>query len=314
MPHSPPSALITDQGRRVLLRVHGCYHELSQQDLDKMMQDIERAAKEGSREDAQKMLAELREMLDKMQSGKSKEAKENQKKAEETIKKLNQLSDLTGKQRQLLDDTFKEQRKQNGDKPGGAQQNDQSGGQPKAGQKAQGPKGQPGPKGQKGQNDQGSRQPGEGHGDLRDRQADLRNSLDNLKKDLAETGVGDPEKLGQAQEAMRQAEEALQKGDLDGATEQQSQALEQMRQTAQQMADQIAKESKQRLGRGESPRDPLDRPQKSEGPDLGNSVKVPNAIDAQRAREVLNELRRRSGEALRPPIELDYIERLLKRF
>jgi hypothetical protein len=33
MPHAPPSALITDQGRRVLLRVHGRYHELSQQDL-----------------------------------------------------------------------------------------------------------------------------------------------------------------------------------------------------------------------------------------------------------------------------------------
>jgi len=43
-------------------------------------------------------------------------------------------------------------------------------------------------------------------------------------------------------------------------------------------------------------------------------VKVPDAIDAQRAREILDELRKRSGEALRPPSELDYIDRLLKRF
>ena len=54
--------------------------------------------------------------------------------------------------------------------------------------------------------------------------------------------------------------------------------------------------------------------QRSEGPDLGSSVKVPDAIDAQRAREILEELRKRSGEALRPPVELDYIDRLLRRF
>jgi len=41
-------------------------------------------------------------------------------------------------------------------------------------------------------------------------------------------------------------------------------------------------------------------------------VKVPDQIDVQRAREVLEELRRRAGEAKRPQIELDYIERLLK--
>ena len=34
----------------------------------------------------------------------------------------------------------------------------------------------------------------------------------------------------------------------------------------------------------------------------------------QKAREILDELRRRAGERFRPEIELDYIERLLKRF
>jgi hypothetical protein len=43
-------------------------------------------------------------------------------------------------------------------------------------------------------------------------------------------------------------------------------------------------------------------------------VKVPDEIDVQRAREILEELRRRLGDALRPQIELDYIERLLRRF
>jgi len=42
------------------------------------------------------------------------------------------------------------------------------------------------------------------------------------------------------------------------------------------------------------------------------SVKVPGEIDAQRARRIIEELRRRFGEAFRPQLELDYIERLLK--
>lgn len=33
MSHSPPSALVTDQGQRVLLRIHGHYYELSQLEL-----------------------------------------------------------------------------------------------------------------------------------------------------------------------------------------------------------------------------------------------------------------------------------------
>ena len=42
------------------------------------------------------------------------------------------------------------------------------------------------------------------------------------------------------------------------------------------------------------------------------SVKVPDEIDIQRAREVLDELRRRLGDPARPTIELDYLERLIK--
>jgi hypothetical protein len=47
---------------------------------------------------------------------------------------------------------------------------------------------------------------------------------------------------------------------------------------------------------------------------LGGSVKVPNQSDLQRAREILDELRRRAGDNARTREELDYIERLLKQF
>ena len=58
----------------------------------------------------------------------------------------------------------------------------------------------------------------------------------------------------------------------------------------------------------------LGRPQRASGPDLGSSVKVPDEIDTQRAREILDAIRKRLGETSRPEIELDYLERLLDRF
>ena len=45
-----------------------------------------------------------------------------------------------------------------------------------------------------------------------------------------------------------------------------------------------------------------------------NNVKVPGEIDVQRARRILEELRRRFADPLRPQIELDYLERLLQGF
>jgi hypothetical protein len=114
---------------------------------------------------------------------------------------------------------------------------------------------------------------------------------------------------------MGNAERALEQGDFETATEEQGRALDQMRQGAQQMAQEMMRNMPQRFGQnGDTPRDPLGRPQRSEGPDQGTSVKVPGEIDMQRAREILEELRRRAGEATRPPLELDYLDRLLRRF
>ena len=51
----------------------------------------------------------------------------------------------------------------------------------------------------------------------------------------------------------------------------------------------------------------------NEARDLGD-VKIPDENILQKSRQILDELRRRAGERFRPPIELDYIERLLRRF
>jgi hypothetical protein len=71
-----------------------------------------------------------------------------------------------------------------------------------------------------------------------------------------------------------------------------------------------------RLGRSRAQQetDPLGRPLR--GRDYGDdvTVKVPGEIDVQRARRILEELRRRFGESFRPQLELDYIERLLQNY
>ena len=58
--------------------------------------------------------------------------------------------------------------------------------------------------------------------------------------------------------------------------------------------------------------DPLGRP--LHGREFGDdfTVKIPGEIDVQRARRILEELRRRLADPQRPQIELDYLERLLK--
>jgi hypothetical protein len=59
-----------------------------------------------------------------------------------------------------------------------------------------------------------------------------------------------------------------------------------------------------------------DPPAGLRGRDYGDdtTVKVPGEIDVQRARRILEELRKRFGENFRPQLELEYIERLLKGF
>lgn len=65
----------------------------------------------------------------------------------------------------------------------------------------------------------------------------------------------------------------------------------------------------QRAGRVE--RDPLGRPRATTGPDFGSDVEIPDEIDTQQARRILDAIRRRLGDALTPQLEREYLERLL---
>jgi len=295
---------------------------VNQQDLDRMMRNLEEMARNGSREQAQQLLSEMRDLMERLQAGRMNE--EQQKNAQVMMRKLEELGDVANQQQQLMDETFGEQRKQGQQKtqPGrggrsqqkGAQQQGQRG-QPSPGQKGERGQGQERGEQGEGQDGQDGMQGQSGQGQLSQRQRQLRERLSQLQKELQDKGMGKSEQLEGAGEAMEKAEQALQEGNFEEATGQQSRALENMRQGAQQMAQDMMRQMPGRQGQaGDAPRDPMGRPQRAQGPDLGTSVKVPDEIDMQRARQILEELRRRVGEQTRPPVELDYLERLLRRF
>ena len=93
-----------------------------------------------------------------------------------------------------------------------------------------------------------------------------------------------------------------------------TQGAEAMMQELMQRFGQSGREGETPFGRaGGEDEDPLGRPRGAQW-DYGESVKVPDQMDLQRSRAILEELYRRSGDQGRPSLELDYIDRLLKRF
>ncbi len=257
--------------------------QIRPQDLQRMMDMIENLARSGARDAAQEMLAQLNRILENLQAGTPQMGNPNQQ--SQLSKWLDQLGDLMGKQQQLMDQTFKQSQ-------GSRDNQNQNGGQM-----------------------------GQGEQTLADQQQALRDMLDKLMDQFKQGGANAPSAFDRAGEAMGDATNELRNGRSGQATGRQGEALDQMRQGANAMARQMlegmgqANQSGrrgQRAGQGEV--DPLGRPLKSIGPDFGTSTKVPTDIEIQRAREIMRELQRRLGERTRPRIELDYLERLLRRF
>ena len=123
---------------------------------------------------------------------------------------------------------------------------------------------------------------------------------------------------------MEEAEDALREGDLPGALDRQAEAMEAMRDGMRQFGDAMAQEQMQQgdAERGQEfgqadpngQRDPLGR-------EPGNSARIGsdrNMLQGEdvyrRAQDILDEIRRRSGEQARPESERDYLRRLLDQF
>ena len=273
--------------------------QLRSQDLRSMLDRMERLARSGAKDAAKQLLDQLRAMLDNLQMA---QPNGDMGDGDDMQQALDELGDMIRQQQQLRDRTFRRARTS------------------AASSAQQGQRGQQGDRNQM--------------GELRQDQQALREQLNKLLEELKKKGFPQPgqgqqgerasevDPLGKAGEAMGDAQGALGEGDADSAVDSQGRALEAMRKGAQGMAQSM----QQQMGQGQGPgnpgrtgqaranqdTDPLGRPLR--GRDYGDdtTVKVPGEIDVQRARRILEELRKRFGENFRPQLELDYIERLLK--
>jgi uncharacterized protein (TIGR02302 family) len=263
---------------------------ISPQDLQQMLDRVESLAKAGSPEAAAQMLNELRDILESAQAeNQANSASENR----EKMRQLNALTDIMRQQQQILDKTFRAQ--QGGDSTSGSgSEHGQSGSQGQQG----GGKGQDGESGTAG---------------LKQRQDELRKQLQDLLSSMPQDreGKGVQRKLQRADEAMGEAAGALDQNELGEASEQEGKALEALRQGARSVAEQMMGNGQGANGNGQANRDPFGRRQGTELRDSSEKL-MPKDFDIQRARTILDELRKRLGEPSRPALELDYLERLIK--
>jgi uncharacterized protein (TIGR02302 family) len=295
---------------------------LSQRDLKSMLDRLENLARNGAKDAARQLLQQLEQMMENLQMA---SPDQNGDDIDDMMSQLDELGDMMHQQQDLRDRTFRQGQGQ-GQRQGQRRQNGQRGQQGKQGQ----------------QGEQGQQQ-GDSMGDLQKNQQALRERLKKLLEELKNRGLGQNgqgqkgqqgqqgqqgqgqngmEDLGQAGEAMGEAEGELGEGNTDSAVDSQGRALDALRKGAQGLAQSMQQQLGQGPGPGQNGRlglpraqrdtDPLGRPLR--GRDYGDdvTVKVPGEIDVQRARRIIEELRRRFGDVLRPQQELDYIERLLK--
>ncbi|HUF56189.1 MAG TPA: TIGR02302 family protein [Thermohalobaculum sp.] len=294
--------------------------QLSQQDLQEMLDQIQRNAESGLRDQARDMLSELSRMLENLQAG----TPQMQQGPGQGSQAMQELQELIQRQRDLADQTFDSLREgQQGQQNGGQTQ---QGGQP--GQ-SQGQGQQPGQQGEGGEGNQlgpnGQPMPGQqGQGDLAAQQRALREALDGLARQLP-GGQGSElqDALRGAGREMGEATDDLDRGANADAVQDQMEALDRLNEGANALAQQMQNGQGDTAatgqGRGDRglPRDefdPFDRPSGSNGALDGEDTKVPDRSALDRAREVLEELRRRSAEPHRPELELDYFDRLIEPF
>jgi len=162
---------------------------------------------------------------------------------------------------------------------------------------------------------------------LRAQQEGLGKKLGELQQGLKGLGMQPGEGFGQAEREMGNAGKALGQGQGEQAVQGQGNALNALRQGAQNMMQQMMQAMQGQQGQqgeqngegegmanqgGQNGRDPLGRPRATSGPDFGDQVKVPDEIDVQRAREILDAIREKLGGALSGDAERQYLERLLE--
>ena len=303
--------------------------QMNQDDLQRMMDRIQELMEQGRMAEAEQALQELQEMLENMRVTQGEGGEGGQSPGEQAMEGL---AETLREQQGLSDQAFRDLQEQfNPNAQAGESQGNEgrNGGQGRGEQHSQGGEGQ----GEQGDDQQGGEgdqqadgQGGQGQDTLADRQQALRDELNRQQGSLP--GAGTPEgdaardALDRAGRAMDGAEQALRDQDFAEAIDNQSQAMEALREGMRALGESMQQEAQngqQGQGMSESDRraeaqDPLGRDPGSNG-SVGTEEGLLQGEDVyRRARDLLDEIRRRSGDGERPDVELDYLKRLLDRF
>lgn len=307
--------------------------QMTQDDLQRMMDRIQELMEQGRMAEAEQALRELQEMMENMQVTQGQPGQGGQQSPREQA--MEGLAETLRDQQGLSDQAFRDLQEQFNPN---AQAGENQGNEGRNGGQGQG-ESHEGQQGEGQENQQGNEQgggggeqrPGEGQGQgqeqsLAERQQQLRDELSRQEGNMP--GRGTPEgdaardALDRAGRAMDEAEQNLRDGALAEAIDNQSQAMEALRDSMRSLGEALAQEEReQQQGQGAQEsdrrsdnRDPLGRSQGTNGA-TGSDDEANLDNDAYgRARELLDEIRRRSGETARPEVERDYLNRLLDRF
>lgn len=298
-------------------------------DFSDMLDALEDLTETGAADQARQLLAEITNMLENLEfqqgqpggsggfpgmPGEPGESDEDVPQEErEMTETMRELSELLREQRELNDETLAEQRGERGD-PQDSQGEEQ------------GQQGEPGGE-SNGQTGEGGSQ-GPDTRTLAERQEGLADIVEELLRRQGEAGGGEEgegeggvglneDLLEAIERAQRRAGRALEDGNESSALRNQEQATRQLRDLAEGLAEELDELQAARLGEQgrdaeQAGADPFGNSTNG-GVDDSNSVNIPDQVERQRARDILDELRRRFGDTPDEE-EREYLERLLDRF
>lgn len=263
---------------------------IAAEDLNRMLDAIEKMARSGANEAAQQLLSRLDDILSNLQAGNAQ--KMNPGMSSALGQMLDQLGDILKRQQNLMDRTFR---------------------MPDLGRDSQSGE----------ENSQAPGKNGEGFPDsqgLAQEQQQLGDLLDQLMKKLGQNGMEPPSPFGSAERNMGEAAGALKRSQRGTALSEQDQALQDLREGAESFARNLMQQgmgSQNNYGRhGEArgdDRDPLGRPLPNRGEDFGPERNMlPSEAAIEKARQILEYLRGRTNDAATPKLERDYLDRLLR--
>lgn len=302
---------------------------LGGQGFSDMLDALEDLTETGASDQARQLLADITNMLENLEfqqgqgggsdgfpglpgeQGENENDEDLPEEEREMTETMRELSDLLREQRELNDETLAEQRGERGefgDQPFGEDQPGEGGDfQDGEGQVPDGTDGEDGRS-------------------LADRQDELADRIE----ELAETQIGtgeegegegaggslDEDTLEAIERSQRRAGNALEDGNERIAIRNQEQATRQLRELAEGLAEDLDEARADRLGdqnaQAGGSADPFGNAING-AVDDSNSVDIPDEAERQRAKDILDELRRRYDEAVDEE-EREYLRRLLDRF